>query len=751
MDGFQILFAVKDFNESKINELKEILVTYGVKITSIYAAQSRNEIIDLILRVPDINVIVVSNQLHDSISVNDLLLFNRDNKIIIPVIDRNDKADIELIDSYFKNKFYNLLFESNTLVKEIAEILLYGRTAEAAMIYAGFQKGNTDSSSNHGMEIKNNPREEQILNLEFIMPDVSRPKQTIFNGKTVLIGFCGSDRDFECTVTAIAAANYIASGGYKAAFIEPDFSKGNILEKLISGLMGKKIINCGGVDYYSAWDFADDIYSADVVILDLSGMNYRESYYLNKVKKVFVCADINIMDISQKNKLQNNSSFKYSILLNQDMKYNNETIEVFKDCSFELKRLLKSTLSGYGIDIADNSMVNRISQLNTLNRSEYSKESIYNSKVERHAKESPLLDKIPLPAQKPARLSKPDSVQEAAEANNIKESKQKAAEYDWQSQKLNAEPEKAGIFTGKESKNSPEEPVSRQAVSSRAFLEDNLPEDKHQSFIQPKKEEKASIPPQWNPAVKDNYNGYEDRYSDKYQTDQGKDKDGDEAERYEEEREEEDYKEKYGNEYSGTRNTDYIDYYNKSRTKKRQASQVLCGKETIFITGLKHGCGCSHTGLSFAKYIVNAYAENICVCHKKGAYDLEDKEIAEYTKDTDYDSVFSTNRFVIYDLGILGELNSEQLIELKRCNIKIMVCNSDEKYLGNLSKFIRNLGNASNEWIFAFNLVTSREKESMVRKIMDGYKICFIPLHDCDSPPKKVSKMWDSVLKRNLL
>ena len=194
----------------------------------------------------------------------------------------------------------------------------------------------------------------------------------------------------------------------------------------------------------------------------------------------------------------------------------------------------------------------------------------------------------------------------------------------------------------------------------------------------------------------------------------------------------------------------YIDEARSKFRKKTNANQVLCGKETIFITGLKHGCGCTHTGISFAHYIVKNFPENICICHKKGAYDLENKDIAEYTKDTDYDSVFGTNRFIIYDCGILGELNADQLVELKRCNIKIMICNGDEKYLGILSNFIRQLGNTSNEWIFAFNLVTSREKEMLIRRIMDGYKICFIPLHDSEIPPKKVSKMWDSVLKRNL-
>ena len=166
---------------------------------------------------------------------------------------------------------------------------------------------------------------------------------------------------------------------------------------------------------------------------------------------------------------------------------------------------------------------------------------------------------------------------------------------------------------------------------------------------------------------------------------------------------------------------------------------------------MKRGCGCSHTSISFARYILNNYAKNLCICHKKDAYELNDKNIAEYTKDIDYENVFGNNSFLIYDCGALGCLNQEQLIELKRSTIKIMVCNEDDNYLGNLSKFIRQIGNASDEWIFAFNLVTNKEKESTIRKIMQGYKICFIPLHDQDNPPKKVIKIWDAIVKRNLL
>lgn len=775
MDRFKILLAIDGFNEVKIKSCKEFLESYGVQINSIYSAQTKNEIINTILKYPDINVIVVSDQLDDFISVNDLMLFNKDNnKIIIPIINGNKKGNIELIDQYFKNNFYNLLFNKDIVMKEIGELLLHGRTVQAAMAYAGFDT--------------------EDANIQFENPDHNRSTQAIFNDKSVLIAFCGTDNEFECTVSAISAANCIAMGGYKVAFVEPDFYNGTVLDTLMPCLLGKDMISCQNVDYYTGWDLTKDIFSVDVIIFDFSRMNNEESIYLSKMKKIFVCSDIDIMNIAQSSKLQNNSSFKYSVLYkdNSLIQSTSETMDVFKECSLELNRLLKITLLNSGIDITNNAEVNnlnRIKQLNILNQTERSKSSAYKIKAERQEvkrtysdinKRNSPLNKIPLPVNTPIRLQNPAPIQKSE--GNTQEHRQEKVEQVQRIQKFNTEPQYTNIVNVKESKSRLEEltitssnsynevqennvkhdtlnhdnniqynprtqddeyynyktkdnekdlyslkddSTKVSTLSSKEFIRNNTIENKQRTFLQQKKDDKNSILPQWFPLGKDVEDEENNISSYSNVT-------------------------KFGDEDDGINSLDYVDTRTKPK-KKQIANQMLCGKETIFVTGLKHGCGCSHTGLSFAKYILRAYGEKLCICHKKGSYDLEDEDITEYTKDTDYDSVFATNRFIIYDCGILGELNSEQLVELNRCNIKIMVCNGDEKYLGNLSNFIRKLGNTSSEWIFAFNLVTSREKEAIIRKIMDGYKICFIPLHDRDNLPKKVSKMWDLALKRNLL
>jgi hypothetical protein len=593
-------------------------------------------------------------------------------------------------------------------------------------------------------------------------------KQAVLSDKTVAIGFCGTDRDFECTVTAISAANYIAACGYKTALVEPDFSKGAVLYKLLPGLSKNGMINLGDVDYYTGWNLSEDIFTTDVVIFDFSSMDYEETFYLGKMKKIFICSDAEIIDLSNSDKLENNSSFRYSVLfsevsVNSENDSGNNTMIVFKECSQELKRLLKITLHDYGIVITNNTEINnadRINQLNLVRQAELSKGNGAIAKPEREPKYDQPEPFHPEPEPSHPIISAPNrqapgiqaNVPDDGSHNYLGIDSKKAASIDTDAINIkNANSTRDSVKVKYITK---EASIISSNNTKNTFYQESPPPSG--TYLNPpeqlKKENRDSILPGWlSPGKGSDYEENLNIQSDSINIEPEEDYENKELN-------EEDFKYDYNNRENIKDNKDdQSNFFNyaeeiKLRFKKKQtANQVLCGKETIFVTGLKHGCGCSHTGISFAKYILNAYSENICICHKKGAYDLEEENITEYTKDTDYDNIFSTNRFIIYDCGILGELNQEQLIELKRCNIKIMVCNGDEKYLGNLAKFIRQLGKSSGEWIFAFNLVTSREKETMIRRIMEGYKICFIPLHDSEDPPRKIGKLWESVLKRNLL
>lgn len=588
--------------------------------------------------------------------------------------------------------------------------------------------------------------------LQFQILENNRSTQNVFHDKCITLGFYGSDFEYESTITAISAANYIAAAGYKVALVEPDFSKGTILNKLIPALLDNNLRTCGNVDYYPAWDLKKDIYMADIIIIDFSSMSFEETIYLSKVKKMFLCSDI-VMKGSQIQKLQNNSSFKYSILYKENsistVTLESEEIKAFTDCSEELKRLLRLALIEYGFDITNeisSENINRVQELNTVNRYYLENESGKGVKIEREYKQNDSdymnrVENIPLPSKIAGKQQKTTIPAPQSNFNPIDLENQKK-----KTEKIRVESRPAAHLENKLNESDKYQPMNNyinQSMNNSSWSE--IPEydlynntiSNNRTVPEDNNNEKLPNRSRWSEKERDieaeQSNELPIRNSNEYEPDEEKQKNYN------------------SDEYTLINDLNYIED-NKAKLKKKQiGNQMLFGKETIFVTGLKHGCGCTHTGLSFARYILNIYNQNICICHKKGAYELEDEDITEYTKDTDYDSIFSSNRFIIYDCGILGELNPEQLVELRRCNIKIMVCNGDEKYLGNLSKFIRKLGNTANEWVFAFNLVTSRDKETMIRRIMDGYKICFIPLHDRDDLPRKVSKMWDSVIKRNLL
>jgi hypothetical protein len=761
MKAVKILFALEKYEEEKLQKGIEIISMMGVGISSVFKAESRDEITEIILSCPEINVIIVSEQLKGFFTINDFRIFQADNRIIIPVISRLKKGNSEAVGYYFNYNFYNLLFDDDNLMSEIGNIILNGRTRETAAFYAGIGQGESERENNQAGARKSIAGL-YTEDIKFTVSDPGERIQPVFSSKAVLIGFCGNDFDFECTLTAISAANYIAAAGNKVALIEPDFSKGNLLDQLIPCLSENNAVSCGKVDYYSLWNLDESIKSADVVIMDFSSMNNKDSFYLCKMNKVFVCSGIILSSINRSAKHQNNSSFKYSVLYRDDLKdragYKEEGFDVFSVCSQELIQLVNETLSGYGIKLGDYANIgysSTINKMNDLNRADFLDRNKNIALVERQAKDND--NDVQSDIEEQARISQPVrpimSLTKQAQStvnertNVLQENILKIPEIS--QQQIKTMPENPQNTRPLEVNRNYKEVMTNNQDADMNYntakttyknnLKNNLPveDEKKPMQIPGATMENGKIDGSntvYTKANPDDYLGYNYNEENK-----------DEYKRYEGERYED------ANLVKETTMLDYIDETRNKFRKKLTANQVLCGKETIFITGLKHGCGCTHTGISFAHYIIKNFPENICICHKKGAYDLENKDITEYTKDTDYDSVFGTNRFIIYDCGILGELNADQLVELKRCNIKIMICNGDEKYLGILSNFIRQLGNTSNEWIFAFNLVTSREKEILIRRIMDGYKICFIPLHDSEIPPKKVSKMWDSVLKRNLL
>ncbi|MDF2871213.1 MAG: hypothetical protein K0R05_2788 [Anaerocolumna sp.] len=600
MKAVQILFALEKYEEEKLQKGIEILSMMGIGISSVYKAGSRDEITEIILSCPEINVIIVSEQLKGFFTINDFRIFQADNRIIIPVINRLKKGDPEAIGYYFNYNFYNLLFDEENLMGEIGDIILNGRTRETAAFYAGIGQGESERENNQ-TGARKSIAGLYTEDIKFTVSDPGERIQPVFSSKAVLIGFCGNDFDFECTLTAISAANYIAAAGHKVALIEPDFSKGNLLDQLIPCLSENNVISCGKVDYYSLWNLEESIKPADVVIMDFSGMNNEDSLYLGKMNKVFVCSDIILSNINRSAKHQNNSSFKYSVLYRDDSKdragYKEEGFDVFRVCSQELVQLVNATLTGYGIklgDYANISYSSTINEMNDLNRADFFECNKNMSLVERQTKDNDIdmpsefeeQVRIPQPVKPIPSLPKQAQSPVNEKTNVAQENKLKIPETSQQLQQIknmpenpqNTRPLEVNRNYNEVRKNNQDADMHSNTAKTtyQNYLKNNLQVDDDRKTMQIPGASMENGIMDGNNTVYTNvspeeYSGYN------YNEDN---KDGDK--RYEDKRYED------ADLVKETTVLNYIDETRNKFRKKLTANQVLCGKETIFITGLKH-------------------------------------------------------------------------------------------------------------------------------------------------------------------
>ena len=165
------------------------------------------------------------------------------------------------------------------------------------------------------------------------------------------------------------------------------------------------------------------------------------------------------------------------------------------------------------------------------------------------------------------------------------------------------------------------------------------------------------------------------------------------------------------------------------------------GRVSIFVTGLRHGCGCTYITGSLATTMANELKEIICVCHRQGTNLPSMSRIKEYTGDTDFDRAYQ-GKVVIYDRGILGEFTQEEMIEMRRADIRLLVCNGEESDIQRLARFIHKAGDSAKDWMYVFNLVPNQWRMVKIRELMHDYNIIFIPLHDYTHIPVKVKKEW---------
>lgn len=171
------------------------------------------------------------------------------------------------------------------------------------------------------------------------------------------------------------------------------------------------------------------------------------------------------------------------------------------------------------------------------------------------------------------------------------------------------------------------------------------------------------------------------------------------------------------------------------------------GTAAVFVTSLKHGCGCSHFSSGIANYL-NMEGYDSCVITKSpDAIESEVDEGIELVRiESDYESSYGRNQYVIIDGGVYSDLKSEQIADLKRAQYKVMMCWGDDEYLRLLATFVKNLSDEETaEWIFVFNNVTGRKIREM-KNLMNGMFSCYLPMYDTLEMPREVRKIMKEIL-----
>lgn len=183
-----------------------------------------------------------------------------------------------------------------------------------------------------------------------------------------------------------------------------------------------------------------------------------------------------------------------------------------------------------------------------------------------------------------------------------------------------------------------------------------------------------------------------------------------------------------------------------SKEKEKVSKLKFAGHLSIFITALKHGAGSSHIAGSIGSTLA-ASNNHVCFIHRKDVEYPEGKYMSEYTG-TEFEQAYHMAKTLIIDRGCLGELSREEMVEMQRADVKILVCGSSESDFQMLARFIHKCGSAAKEWIYVFNLVAGKKKKNQIKDLMREYDYIFLSTHDYDEIPKEVSEMWNKKIRQ---
>lgn len=162
----------------------------------------------------------------------------------------------------------------------------------------------------------------------------------------------------------------------------------------------------------------------------------------------------------------------------------------------------------------------------------------------------------------------------------------------------------------------------------------------------------------------------------------------------------------------------------------------------ISLVSLVEGGGCSHLSEVILRYIKIKTNENICIISNSNF----DEDINRYSYSNQNYDLYSEYKYIIYDFGNMDKLDSQQLNELWRSEIKIMVSSINDNFIDKLEEFIEKEEKSHKgvKWKFLFNLVPENKIEK-VDELMEDYEYYCLPSLDKKDIDKNTMKIFDRI------
>lgn len=116
-----------------------------------------------------------------------------------------------------------------------------------------------------------------------------------------------------------------------------------------------------------------------------------------------------------------------------------------------------------------------------------------------------------------------------------------------------------------------------------------------------------------------------------------------------------------------------------------------------------------------------------------------DNEIEIYSL-AEIENVHDEYDYIVLDIG--SDIKNR---EVKRANIKVMMCLFDEDKIKKLADFMQNECKPE-KWFYIFNLVPAN-KQREVWNLMEDYDCCCLPIYDNKNIDKTIKKIVRNILK----